>query len=45
MILVVRTFGAPVTEPLGKSARNASSRVISGRRSPSIVEVSCHTVS
>ncbi len=45
MILVVRTFGAPVTDPLGNRARNVSSSVISGRRSPSIVEVSCQTVS
>ena len=45
MILVVRTLGAPVTDPLGNRARNVSISVISGRRSPSIVEVSCHTVS
>ena len=45
MIRIVRTFGAPVTEPLGNSAPKTWSSVVPGRRSASTVEVSCHTVS
>ena len=45
MILIVRTFGAPVIEPLGKSARNTSARPVSGRSRAVTVDVSCQTVS
>ena len=42
---IVETFGAPVTDPHGKSARNTSTREASPRRSAATVDVSCHTVS
>ena len=45
MIPIVETFGAPVTEPHGNSARKTSSRETPGRRSASTLEVSCQTVS
>ena len=45
MIPIVRTFGAPVIEPLGKSARKTSARPVSGSSSAVTVDVSCHTVS
>ena len=45
MIRIVRTFGAPVIEPLGKSARNTSARPVSGRIRAVTVDVSCQTVS
>ena len=45
MIFIVRTFGAPVIEPLGKSARNTSARPVCGRIRAVTVDVSCQTVS
>ena len=45
MIRIVATFGAPVTEPLGKSARNTSSRLARGASCARMEEVSCQTVS
>jgi hypothetical protein len=45
MIPIVRTFGAPVIEPLGKSARKTSGIPVPGSRSAVTVDVSCHTVS
>ena len=33
MICIVRTFGAPVIDPLGKSARNTSGRLVPGSSS------------
>ena len=46
MISIVRIFGAPVTDPHGKSARMRSTTPIvdAGGSCASIVEVSCHTV-
>ncbi len=45
MIPIVRTFGAPVIDPLGKSARKTSGTPVPGSRSAVTVDVSCHTVS
>ena len=45
MIPIVETFGAPVTEPQGNSARKTSTSEASERRSPATPEVSCQTVS
>ncbi len=45
MICMLRTFGAPVTEPLGNSARKTSARPAPGASSEDTVDVSCHTVS
>ena len=47
MISIVRIFGAPVTDPHGKSARmqiDDADRCAAGGSCASIVEVSCHTV-
>ena len=43
MIAIVEAFGAPVTDPHGKSARKIGARP-STATSASTVEVSCHTV-
>jgi hypothetical protein len=45
MISMLRTFGAPVTEPLGNSAANTSRSRVPASISDATVEVSCHTVS
>ena len=45
MIPIVRTFGAPVIDPLGKSARKTSGTPVPGSSSAVTVDVSCHTVS
>ncbi len=41
---IAASFGAPVTEPHGNSAANASASPTPGRGRPVTVEVSCHTV-
>jgi hypothetical protein len=45
MIRIVRTFGAPVTEPLGNRAWNTLEIGVAGSSSAVTVEVSCQTVS
>ena len=45
MISMVRTLGAPVTDPQGKSAANTSASPTPDRSVEVTVEVSCHTVS
>ena len=45
MISIVRTFGAPVTDPHGNVAAKMSNRLTSGRVSAATVEVICQTVS
>ena len=45
MIPIVRTFGAPVIDPLGKSARKTSGTPAPGSSSAVTVDVSCQTVS
>ena len=45
MSCIVRTFGVPVTLPLGNSAPKTSRRERPCRSSAETVEVSCHTVS
>ena len=45
MIPIVRTFGAPVIDPLGKSARKTSGTPVPSSSSAVTVDVSCHTVS
>jgi hypothetical protein len=45
MISMLRTLGAPVTEPLGNSAATTSASPAPSRSSDVTVDVSCHTVS
>ncbi len=45
MSCIVRTLGAPVTDPQGNSARNTSTSDVAVSSSADTVEVSCHTVS
>ena len=45
MISIVRTFGAPVTEPLGNNPRNTPATPTSASSSADTVVVSCQTVS
>ena len=44
MISIVRTLGAPVTDPQGNTARSRSHSDVAGRSVASIRDVSCHTV-
>ena len=45
MISIVRTLGAPVTEPLGNSPRNTPAKPTPASSSADTVVVSCQTVS
>ena len=45
MICIVRTLGAPVTDPHGNSARSTSAVLRPGSRRAVTVDVICHTVS
>ncbi len=45
MISIVRTFGAPVTDPLGNRPRKMSASPMLGSSSAETVVVSCQTVS
>ena len=44
MTCIVRSFGAPVIEPAGKSARSAPTRLTSSRSRPRTVETSWCTL-
>ena len=45
MISIVRTFGAPVIDPLGNSPRNTSDRPTPASSTADTVVVRCQTVS